>query len=193
MDDLFNAYFADPDNQGKLASVKAELFEGLRTERGDNFKTRYSDVVLFAVSVSFGGISMEEAQWGQHLVYGSPGLMKEDVVLSQISRLEFGDGEEDGVHTMLLTAYVHNLVKRKDLKGVGSVVVPVCVDSEGVVSIRTGAVHMLDDAQDNTPMIKTLSEIAVVDDKLSRVSNGHVYPLMLLEGYVYKDKDKLII
>jgi hypothetical protein len=187
---MMDAYSNDPDVQGQLGRMHRSLFEALKSNQ-QYLKLPFSDTALFSVSISFQGVSVEDAEWGQHLIYGPSGVSKSDVPLSYIARLEFED-KADSNETMLITAYIYDLVQKKKLESVGSTVITVTVGSNGVNTLISGGVHMLEEVQ-GTPKVKTISDIKVVGGKLYRIEEGKEYLLAPVSEYQQTDKAALIL
>ena len=191
--DMLNAFYTDPELNGNVALLRDGLAEGLLSQSSNKVKTSYYDTLLFSVSVSHLGITLTDTEWGQHLIFGSPGLVKEDVALSHIARLEFGKGERQGTHAMLLTAYLYSITKERNLEGVGSTVVPVGIEANGLVGIQAGGVHVIEDPDEKMPTVKTISHIDSIGGKLHRIEKEGKYPLQFIEEYNPQDFDKLIL
>ena len=187
MNSLLDSYFSNPELNGKPASLKHGLANDIQG-KSEQLKTTYYDTKLFAVSVSHQGIQVDDADWGQHLIYGPTGLDKSDVSPSDIARLEFSQDDEKNSSIMMLPAYFYNMVKNRSLQGVSSTVVPLEVNQNGDVYLRDGSIYTLEDIQEKQPTVKAISELKVIEDSLCRVEDGQNYALQPL---VANEKDTL--
>jgi len=177
-EDIFN----DEEARRQTLSMSGELFNGLREADGGDIQLKSNDLVLFSVSVDVvGGVKIEDTQWGECLVYGSPGLIKEDIKSSYIARLEF---QQDAA-APLVTAYVGSMVEKRDLKGVGSAILVSCVKSNQSY-ISQGAIYTLKETPGGEhPFIPVeLSNIKVINDVVHRIDNGVTHKLTPVSQYV---------
>jgi hypothetical protein len=187
----------DEEAKRQTLGINTDLFNAMGNAgiSGNALNLNSNDMVLFSVSVSHRGVFVQDTKWGEYLVFGPPGLIKEDISPSQIARLEFLQHSRNGDSgNMLVTAFISSLVEKRKLEGVGSAVLVGCVRSEESYLI-TGAVYSITENDDLTqpfaPVV--VSSIEVINDVVHRVDRDEKHPLMPVSAYESEDVASLYI
>lgn len=197
LNEMQNSIFNDEEARRQTLGMNSSLFSALANTPGDVDRVTLAtnDLVMFAISVDYRGVSIQDTGWGEHLLFGSPGLIKEDVKPVHIARLEFMNHSKDSDNgMMLITAYFSDMVKSRKLEGVGSTVLAASVQSAQSY-LMTGTVYAIDESSNPSQpfTINEVSSIEVIDDVIYRVEHGAKYPLTPVSNYESDDVAALSI
>lgn len=187
---LVDAHLANKEARSELGGRKFMMYSDIMNLPTEQFKTNIYATDLFAVQISDRGVIITDTKPGEHLAYGSPGLVKEDVEFKEVARLEFGSDE---TNPMMLTAYINMMRENRNLQGVGSVVVPIRIQPDGKSILVTGTTYTVRVNDDGVPIPEEVSSIAV-DAKTGtfyRVQNGNKIELTPIGKYDTPDSDSL--
>lgn len=185
---LVNAHTDNPEAKNELSGHKFNTYTRIALTTTDEYKTNINATDLFAVQVSDQGVTFTDTEPGQHIAYGSPGLVKEDIEFKEVARIEFGDGSNN---PMLLTSYINWMKTKRDLQGVGNAVIPIHIQPDGTSILVTGSTHHLKFTDDDKPMVEEISSISV-DEKsghILRNESGVSHILTPLTLYETHDSD----
>jgi hypothetical protein len=86
------------------------------------------DSLVFGVQVGRSGVSIEFAEWGEVLAYGTGGLSKDDLPEDFLAMMELSTGqlvnEEDLMEAMHVRDYILKVAKDRSIKEIGGAVTP---------------------------------------------------------------------
>lgn len=181
---LVNKLIAEhTNNEDAQSELSDKFFRYQQIANGSikKHRTKLQNTSLFAVQVSPFGVRVTDSAPGEHLIYGSPGLVKEDVQLKEIARIEFGS---DNNSPMLMTAYINLMREKRQLQGVSTTVVPIHILHDGTVMLITGSTYSVE-IENDKPVIDTVSSISASSDnnQIYRIENGQKIPLTPVESY----------
>lgn len=165
---LIKAYGGKED--GNSGNLKEVIVKGLQS-KGDGVPNPYPELptnntMLFAARVSPSGVEIEDTKWGEFLIYGPKGVVKDDVPGKVIGQLEFDQDAGNVQHdTLLITALIHDLAASKRLGTVGGCVVVLSAASDGNTYVMDGDVY----AQDmTTGVTSVVNRFEVLNNKFYR-------------------------
>lgn len=189
---LVEAHFANNEARNERGGSKFLLYNDIAYGPEAQHRTKFNYTTLFAVQITEQGVQVTESEPGQHLVYGSPGLVREDIELKDIARIEFGDANNN---PMLMTAYINLMREKRNLTGVSSTVVPIHVQPDGTSILVTGTTYSIKLNDRDTPAPEIVSSIAADDStgKFYRVENGQRIELVSIAKYSLNDTDGMTI
>jgi|GEM_PF-2718955 len=189
---LVLAQMTNKEARGELGGQKLLMYSQLVNHPTEQFRTNINATSLFAVQISDQGVKITDTKPGQHLAYGAPGLVKEDIELKEIARIEFGDSDNN---PMLLTAYINWMREKRKLEGVSSTVVPIHIQPDGTSILVTGTTYSIRMNEDGVPIPEAVSSITVDDQtgKFYRLQDGNKIELVHIGRYSTPDSDSLAL
>jgi len=151
------------------------------------------DTRLFSVQVTKNGIRVTDTKFGEFLIYGPEGLVKDDIGIKEIAKFEFdpsfrNNGSGMGNDYAALNAYIYSQAEKYKLSTVGGSVVVIANFNDGTSNILSGKVYMMDRAEIDKlkPDEPIYAENAGIINTIEVVDNDHVY------REVDKERHKLI-
>ncbi len=186
---LVEAQLANDEARSDLGGQKFMMYSDIMSQPTEQFRTNIYATDLFAVQISDQGVKVTDTKPGEHLAYGSPGLVKEDVEFKEVARIEFGS---DNTNPMMLTAYINMMREKRNLQGVGNVVVPIRIQPDGKSVLVTGTTYSVR-MEGGVPIPEEVSSIDVdaKTGKFYRVQNGNKIELTPISQYETPDSDSL--
>lgn len=184
---LVEAHLSNKEARSEI-SQKLLLYEKIANGGVEEYRTNILKTDLFAVQVSSHGVTITDTVPGQHLMYGSPGLVKEDIELKDVARIEFGNSDNTPV---LMTAHINGMREKRKLEGVGNTVVPIQIQPDGTSILVTGTTYAVRMDNQDKPVVDEISSLSV-DAKTGtfyRQTKGNKYPLTPIENYETNDSD----
>lgn len=170
---------------GATGQLKKPLYDGIMS-KGYNVpnptpELPVSNTMLFSVRVSQTGVTIDDTEWGQYLIYGPKGLVKEDVPSNFVGNLEYnnqaGNPEFD---TGQMVTLVHVTARSKQLDSVGGCVVVIGCMHDNANICYTGdiTIHNPDTGE------RVRNRLRIVADTFYRVDeNGSQHKLIRVSDY----------
>jgi hypothetical protein len=190
--ELVAAHKNNKEARSELGSTKFMLYSNIASRPTKQYRTNFNRTDLFAVQITTQEIIITDSKPGQHLVYGSPGLVKEDVELKEVARIEFGDSNNN---PMLITAYINGMREKRDLKGVSSTVVPIHIQPDGSSILVTGTTYSVRIDDEGVPIPEEISSIEAdpATGKFYRLQKGNRTELVPITRYGTNDADGMTL
>lgn len=189
---LVTAHLSNKEAKDEQQSPKLAHYKDIAKGDFEQYRTNFNRTDLFAVQITSQGVKVTETRPGQHLVYGSPGLIKEDIELKEVARIEFGDYRSN---QMLSTSYINWMREKRTLKGVSSTVVPIHVQPDGKSILATGTIYTIRIDEVDKPVPEEVSSIDVDSEtgKFYRLQNGNRTELVPITQYETSDTDEMVL
>lgn len=183
---LIKAYGGKEDgNSGHLKKVIADglMSKGIDVPNPDP-ELPVNNTILFGLVISSKGIDVVDTKWGEYLIYGPPGLKKDDVPTSFVGNLEFDEKSGDVQHDISITVgLIHTLADTRALASVGGVVVTMMVASDQSIVIMEGDIYSWKDGESSAKLINRL-KTAMGSRRLYRLeSDGSLRKLIPVSEY----------
>jgi hypothetical protein len=191
--ELVDAHFNNEEAQGGQGDAqKLFTYSSVANMPPTQYRTDMFNTDLFAVQITSQGVRITDSKPGQHLVYGATGLVKEDIELKEIARLEFGN---DDVNPMMMTSYINFMKDKRNLQGVSSTVVPIRVLPNGTSTLVTGTTYTVDINEEGVPIPRVVSSIDVdhLTGTFFRVENEQRIKLEPISEYKIEDLDDMTL
>lgn len=190
--DLVKAHLSNEEARNELGSHKFITYSNIAGQPLNQYRTNINKTDLFAVEIKLQGVKITDSKPGQHLAYGSPGLVKEDIDLKEIARIEFGDSNNS---PMLLTASINMMREKRNLVGVGSTVVPIHIQPDGMSILVTGTTYSVGINEDGVPVPEEISSIDVdqTTGTFFRLQQGTKTVLVPIAEYDMSDFDDMTL
>ena len=107
------------------------------------------DTNLFSVQVSKSGIKVNDTKYGEFLMYGPEGLVKDDIGIKEIAKFEFdpsfrNNGSGMGNDYAILNGFIYSEAEKYNLSSVGGSVITIANFNDGTSKILSGKVYMMD-------------------------------------------------
>lgn len=134
----------EKNESGGAMNMKPALFNTLMAS--NNQPLRYpepADSHLFSIEASYPyGFIINDAEWGEFLLYGPEKITKEQLPDIAFGKLEFETKNGDGLQTdnMLITLMVKEIAETHNLNSVGGVIFTGVV-TEGMSGVITGSIY----------------------------------------------------
>lgn len=171
---------------------------------GKSFELNINNTMLFSVEISQNGIFPTDANWGEILIYGPAGLVKEAYGFKEVGTLEFGDTISDngsgvGNDIALTNAFIYSAAEKYNLDSVGGSVITMTVLENGKIEFLTGDIFSADIAKlknhDKTKPFEAakLNSIDFENGRFYRGVNGTKYRMYPVSMYKPTDKSTLYI
>lgn len=177
---------------------------GPRPKQDTLLNLKIADTKLFSVEIGPGLLEITDANYGDMLMYGPPGLVKEDIKQEHIASFEFDphmhdNGSGAGNDIALLNAFIYSQAEKHKLGSVGGSVVVFSNEHDGKSTIITGSVYSvpidkLDEAKLQGGMpADHISSITISGDTFYRVDGRTRYKLIPVSEYKPKEKGDLFL
>jgi hypothetical protein len=165
---------------------------------------KINNTALFSIKISQAmGVEIFDTKWGEFLIYGPEGLVREDIELKDIGRLEFSipmnGSSQDSNDMALLNGIILSMADKYHLGSVGGSVITIQNNHDGYTYLVTGRVQVyaLEDIErlqrGETLPPRVTSEITVSGSTIYRVEHGTRYKLLPVSKYRHPGSDKLFI
>jgi len=148
------------------------------------------DTKLFSVQVTKSGIKVTDTKFGELLIYGPEGLVKDDIGIKEIAGFEFdpsfrNNGSGMGNDYAALNAYIYSQAEKYKLTTVGGSVVVIANFNDGTSNILSGKVYMMDraDIDKLKPNEPIYAKKAGIINTIEVVDGDHVYREVGKERY----------
>jgi hypothetical protein len=152
------------------------------------------DTQLFSVKITQNGIEFTDTKWGEFLIYGPEGLVRDDIGAQDIAKFEFDptfreNGSGMGNDMALLNAFVYSQAEKHHLSSVGGSVVAFANNGDGTTHIVTGIAYMVPlselsqrpGPQQIQPTV--INSILIQGNDIYRELNGTRYKLIPVSKY----------
>jgi hypothetical protein len=137
--------------EGQQGVIKPHLATALERHADMNddrtngdFALDINNTSLFAVKINKNGIEIIDTVFGEFLLFGPEGLVKEDLRERYIGQLEFSSSAGEISHDIgLIIVVLDDLAKNKQLDSVGGCVVPIGAFSDGNAYFTDGDLNKI--------------------------------------------------
>lgn len=146
---LAKSYLSD----GRQGSMKSHLAKALENHADkhdgkvglEKMVLPVADTVLFSMKIGKSGVEIEDTVFGQFLLYGPRGLIKEDIEERHIGQLEYATSNGDITQDIILImAMLHELAENKQLVSVGGCIIPIGAFHDGNAYFIDGELRRMD-------------------------------------------------
>ncbi len=208
--DMANAYTSGGQGKGqgviRVNSALQEAFPvGEKITPGDR-ELNLNNTELFAVEITKNRLDITETQWGQLLIYGPEGLVRDDIEPKDVAFFEFAPDTFDngmgvGNDFTFMTAFIDSQATKHNLSTVGGSVVVYENNFDGSSKALDGKVLAADEPQINEegPRFQQVRPqvINAMDardpNQLYREENGTRYKLKPISKYESEDLDSMFL
>jgi hypothetical protein len=137
---------------GERGAMKRHLVEALEKyadKHGDRVTSaetelNISDTVLFSIKLNRRGIEIVDTVFGEFLLYGPEGVIKDDIEERHIGRLEYALNSDIKQDIITIIAMLHQLVESKGLESVGGCIIPIGAFHDGMAYFIDGQIQRQD-------------------------------------------------
>lgn len=172
----------------------------------ENQSLEINDTELFAIEITKNKLNLVPTKWGQLLIYGPEGLVKDDIEDKDIAYFEFDSSTVDngtgvGNDITLLTSFIESQARKYNLSSVGGSVLVYENNFDGSAIPLSGKVFSYDpkNADPTGPRFQQIkpdiiSEIDASDpSKIYRHENGTRYKLKPISKYDSSNSEKMYL
>lgn len=185
-----------------------DLFQRYKHIPTEDLELNVPETQLFSIEISPSSLNVTDTKWGEFLMYGSPGLTREDIAIKDIASFEFNpsfinNGSGVGNDIALLNAFIYSQAKKNNLGGVGGSVVSIENNSDGTCRILSAKTYMYDpedvaNMENDQPITpadaELINTIDVVDnDHIFREVDGQRYQLIPVSKYIPKGTSSMVL
>lgn len=201
--DLANAYTGGRGPVGVNKALRDIIKPGEKLQKKD-YTLQISDTKLFSVQISRNGIEITDTKWGEFLIYGPEGLVKDDIGLKEIGTFEFdpsivnnGSGASNDI--AMTNAFIYTMSEKYGLSSVGGSVLTLVNDHEGMTTFVTGETFSIPISEleglkpGEKAQPKKLNAILVQGNSIYREENGTRYKLIPVSQYKPPTPDKMLL
>ena len=162
------------------------------------------DTQLFSMSVSRNGIEFTDTKWGEFLIYGPEGLVREEIGQQDVAKFEFDPSFRDngsgmGNDMALINAFIYSQADKHNLSSVGGSVVAFANNADGTTHIVTGIAYMVPLAdlsqrpgpQQINPTV--INKVLVAGNDIYREVNGTRYKLIPVTKYRPRNSGEMLL
>lgn len=162
------------------------------------------DTQLFSVKITQNGVEFTDTKWGEFLIYGPEGLVRDDIQPEDIAKFEFDptfrdNGSGMGNDMALLNAFIYSQAEKHNLSSVGGSVVAFANNGDGTTHIVTGIAYMVPISelsqapgpQQIQPTV--INSVLILGNDIYREVNGTRYKLIPVSKYRPQGSGKMLL
>ena len=201
--ELANAFTGGKGFVGVKPHLRAIIKPGEKVQ-DKNYTLQINDTKLFSVQISRNGIDVTDTKWGEFLIYGPEGLVKDDIGPKEIGTFEFdptisNNGSGAGNDIALTNAFIYTLAEKYGLSSVGGSVLTLSNEHNGITTFVTGETFGIPISElKNLPpgarvQPEKLNAILVQGNNIYREENGTRYKLIPVSKYEPTSPEKMYL
>lgn len=162
------------------------------------------DTQLFSVRITRSGIEFTDTKWGEFLIYGPEGLVRDDIKPEDIAKFELDptfrdNGSGMGNDMALLNAFIYSQAEKYNLSSVGGSVIAFANNGDGTTHIVTGIAYMVplselskeSGPQQIQPTV--INTVLISGNNMYREVNGTRYKLIPVSEYKPNGSGKMLL